>query len=366
LAENKYCGIRLYCSLSNTLRNNSMTDNYCNFKVSDGFVNDVDASNTVDGKPVYYWINMQDLTVPLDAGFVALVNCTRITVQNLSVTHNNPGILLAFTTNSAIIKNDVIINDYGIALVESQDNVISGNNITANSLCGIGLWDSQGNTISGNNMINNRRGVLVSTSSSNSFYHNNFIRNSKDMYISTIGYPNFLDDGVEGNFWSDYTGVDANHDGIGDSSFLIDGNNTDRYPLMGIFSSFNTSLSYHVNVVSNSTIEDFEYFDSNKTIKMHVSNLTANQTYGFCRICISYTLMNVNNISVIIDDGMVTVLYHNYTLYDNGTHRWIYFSYGHSRLEILIVPEFPSIIILLIFMIATIQAVIVCKRKGST
>jgi hypothetical protein len=36
------------------------------------------------------------------------------------------------------------------------------------------------------------------------------------------------------NYWSDYTGVDANHDGIGDTPYVIDANNTkkDHYPLM--------------------------------------------------------------------------------------------------------------------------------------
>jgi hypothetical protein len=61
-------------------------------------------------------------------------------------------------------------------------------------------------------------------------------------------------------------------------------------------------------------------------------------------------------------DG-VEPYYVNYTLYDNGTHRWIYFSYQHSALEIIIIPEFPSFLILPLFMIATLLAALVCKRK---
>jgi hypothetical protein len=57
--------------------------------------------------------------------------------------------------------------------------------------------------------------------------------------------------------------------------------------------------------------------------------------------------------------------YWNYTLYDNGTYRWIYFTYEHSTLEIIIVPEFPSFLILPLFMMATLLAVITYRRKYS-
>jgi hypothetical protein len=50
---------------------------------------------------------------------------------------------------------------------------------------------------------------------------------------------NAWDDGYPsgGNYWSDYTGTDANYDGIGDTPYTIDALNQDRYPLMGPFGS---------------------------------------------------------------------------------------------------------------------------------
>jgi len=154
--------------------------------------------------------------------------------------------------------------------------------------------------------------------------------------------------------------VDSDYDGIGDTSHVIDANNQDNYPLMGMFSSFNTSLGYDANVISNSTIEDFEYFEGNPTIIIHVSNMTSNQTFGFIRICIPHALMN-ETYQVIVNG--TEPYFVNYALYDNGTHRWIYFAYEHSTLEIDIIPEFPSFILLPLVMLVTLLTALVYRRK---
>jgi parallel beta-helix repeat protein len=443
ITDNSHSGMELSYSSNNVLRNNTIADNQYNFGVYcwkrlSGFVNDVDASNTVDGKPVYYWVNKQNMTVPLDAGYVALVNCTRITVQNLHLTGNEEGVLLAFTTNSTITGTNITNNYYGILSSNSSDNSVSENNIannevgidlslsnnnriyknkiTENRLDGISLGLSSDNNISGNNITETRHhgikfitssnnsieankianneygihlshssnnntilendivennrpyyhgsptGLMITESANNAIFHNNFLNN-----ICHASNPkqlaNFWDDGIEGNYWSGYNGNDTAHDGIGDSSYKIADNNVDHYPLMGMFHSFNTSLGYNVDVISNSTIDDFEYFESNSTIKTCVSNMTTGQTFGFCRVCIPRTLMNPDGISVIIDDGQTPVLHYNHILHDNDTHRWIYLAYEHATHKIEIIPEFPSFLILPLFMIATLVVVIVYRRK---
>ena len=53
---------------------------------------------------------------------------------------------------------------------------------------------------------------------------------------------NSWDNGLVGNFWSDYNGTDSSRDGIGDPPYVIDGNNIDNYPLMFPFDIENDTV----------------------------------------------------------------------------------------------------------------------------
>ena len=68
--------------------------------------------------------------------------------------------------------------------------------------------------------------------SSNYIYANNFINNTRNADVVQGTPVNFWDNGSQGNYWSDYKGTDANHDGVGDIPYVLNGNNTDYYPSM--------------------------------------------------------------------------------------------------------------------------------------
>ncbi|MDH5451595.1 MAG: right-handed parallel beta-helix repeat-containing protein, partial [Candidatus Bathyarchaeota archaeon] len=127
-------GIYLWQSSKNTLSSNVMNDNKHNFGVAGGelhhYLHNVDISNLVDGNPVYYWLNQHGAEIPSDAGYVALVNSTEITVKDLTLSNNREGLLLVITQNSHIANNTLTNNGYGIVLCQSSSNSISGNNIT--------------------------------------------------------------------------------------------------------------------------------------------------------------------------------------------------------------------------------------------
>lgn len=232
-------------SSSAVMKNNKISGNYLNFGVDGGqlshFIIDVDTSNTVNNKPIYYWVNKQNMEVPLDAGYVAVVNSTNIAVKNITLTQNYSGILSCFTSNLTMQNVSLFNNNYGIVLFKSSNNNITGCDIET-GYYGILLQDSHNNSITRSRIINNQYGIKLVRSSDNQIYYNNFLNNVKQADTDAES-TNAWDDGYPngGNYWSDYTGVDLNSgpyqnttgsDGIGDTPYTINTGNNDNYPLM--------------------------------------------------------------------------------------------------------------------------------------
>ncbi len=231
------------------------------------FNNYVDTSNTVDGKPIYYLIGVTDAVydAKTNAGTIYLINCNNVTIRDLTLTRNRYGVFFWNTTNSKIEKVTASNNFYGIYLEYSINNTLSCNtvskhyygisvwrsygnvlscNTASNNNCGIGLFSSSSsnNILSGNTVSNSDYGIYLGYSGNNTFFHNNLINNRVQAYV-TFGYVNTWDNGYPsgGNYWSDYAALDEKSgpnqdqlgsDGIGDTPYVINGNNQDNYPLM--------------------------------------------------------------------------------------------------------------------------------------
>ena len=177
------------------------------------------------------------------------------TISGNTVTRKTRGIVIEGGSYNTISGNNITSNrDFGIRLGRyemTSYNIISGNTITnhtaVSSAEGIKLMDfASNNTVYGNYIADNNYGFGLLSSSNNTLYHNNFIDNTQQVYIETPSYANFWDDGYPsgGNYWSDYGGVDEkgglnqdepSSDGIGDTSYIIDENNQDNYPLMNLW-----------------------------------------------------------------------------------------------------------------------------------
>lgn len=133
-------GISVNYSNGNTLRNNRLSDNEYNLWVDcllsnsgSAFINDIDPSNTVDGKPVHYWVGETNRAVPSDAGYVALIRCSGIIVEGLTLSHNGQGVLLVETNNSKVTQNHITQNNYGVALF-GMYSPCTNNNVTQNRM----------------------------------------------------------------------------------------------------------------------------------------------------------------------------------------------------------------------------------------
>ena len=170
------------------------------------------------------------------------------------------GIYVDGGSNNTVMGNEVNdCADFGTILDMFSVNNTVANNEIAN--CGfedtpapLNFWNSgivlnvysDSNQIVENNVSDNKIGLSQRYySNNNSIYHNSFIDNQVQVK-EVDGIPdcaNLWDNGYPsgGNYWSNYGGTDSFHgpyqnvtgsDGIGDTPYVIDANNTDHYPLM--------------------------------------------------------------------------------------------------------------------------------------
>lgn len=197
--SNSFKGMEISYSPGNILRNNQLTNNIWNFGINgndiSNFVEDIDTSNTVNGKPIYYYyndttgLNIDDSWNP---GYVGLVQCTGVTVNGISISNNINGILLAGTNNSTIQNCNFNNNMMGVYLSNSQYNEIKWNNLDGNDM-GIRMWYSPNNKIDSNNIINTtglNDGIITISSSNNNTLSNNTFKNSNNNGIELYSSSN--------------------------------------------------------------------------------------------------------------------------------------------------------------------------------
>ncbi|WNZ28349.1 MAG: right-handed parallel beta-helix repeat-containing protein [Candidatus Bathyarchaeota archaeon] len=216
VTDNKI-GISVEYSTGNIFRDNQIYGNTENFLVAfkdfEDVVHDADDSNIVNGKPIYYWVNKHNISVPFDAGFVALINCSGISVQNLEISNNGVGILCYSTTGSVIKNNTFELNGNAIEIRNSQNITVSFNTINGSIHSGIRLASSYNIQIFENMLVNNAFGITLSGynyqhtgyegSNNVSIRCNNFTGNTPAIDVSRsnnniISGNNFTDNGSAG------------------------------------------------------------------------------------------------------------------------------------------------------------------------
>jgi len=130
--------------------------------------------------------------------------------------------------NNTISSNSINNNWRGISLYGSN-NTISNNTITKNNY-GIDIGGSN-NNINNNTITKNDYGIYL-YGNYNKVYRNSFIGNAVQAKVEyATGNLFNLTKPIGGNFWSDYTGKDANNDGFGDTPYIFTGGQ-DNLPLI--------------------------------------------------------------------------------------------------------------------------------------
>jgi parallel beta-helix repeat protein len=216
-STNLYFGICLRTTNNNTISKNNASANYRDGIRLENSSNNNITHNTVSSNINYYGILLQ--------------YSTSNTIVNNSATNNALGIYLYYSSSNTITNNTASSNLRGIFLLNSGSNTISNNTVSSNTNYGIWLYTSNNNIIVNNTASNNNYGIYLSDySSSNSIYHNNIIGNTNQASDDGTnqwnnGYPS------GGNYWSDWTSPDGNSDGFVDNPRLITGgSNKDNWP----------------------------------------------------------------------------------------------------------------------------------------
>lgn len=247
ITENTHDGIHLTLSNNNTIITNYLIHN----GISGAFVGiflDVSHQNE---------ISENIIKENTDTGIFVALSDFNAFIGNIVSENLEDGIYLSQSNNNSVAENTINFNQrFGLFLEAYSDfNNISWNHIEGNAR-GIEIFlNSDNNLIYENDVLNSdQEGFYMIDCVGNRLIRNVIVNNSADgIYLSNcndtvihhnffIGnLPNALDNGVNnhwslgtsGNYWDDYSGVDADKDGIGDNPYLISGTAgaQDDYPI---------------------------------------------------------------------------------------------------------------------------------------
>jgi parallel beta-helix repeat protein len=260
---------------------------------------------------------------------------SNVTIENFTVTGSYYGILLTQTSNVIVANNTITGTGNGIlalgeptaaiAVEGGGSNVITGN-IIANNYNAMLFLETENNLIVGNNITNNKNpyvtvsNVMFWGASHNTIYHNNFIGDSSLAGNAAFNSPysvNVWDNGYPsgGNYWSDYqkrypSATEIDGSGIGNTSYVVDGQNIDRYPLMEPYTETTYLLQTTPPKIS---VLNQTFTDSNVSLTFTVDKIV-NWT--------GYSLDGQQNVT-ITGNTTLTGLFsglHNVTVYANDTY----------------------------------------------
>jgi parallel beta-helix repeat protein len=327
-----YClGISLVRSSNNIIVGNEFVDTGLWVDSSYGTIA---SGNLVNGKALVYLEGSSDLVVA-DAGQVLLINCNRITVENLNLSSTHCCVDLQNTNSTRIIGNKMTKSTIAIRLYMSFDNIVLDNDVSNNepstNECGILVESSFGNSILGNRIRESADGIRLSESSNNTVSYNNLTENGSGIWITSssnnsISYNHVANKYIGLFFARSSNNVVSHNSFTGHNDYGIElysshanamvGNNVtaNRAGLHFKWSLNNTVLCNII--VNNDGAGVFLEFSSNNTIS---SNKIASDSQwangiilsGFDNYICGNSFIGIRQFSIQLDSSSGNIIYHN-------------------------------------------------------
>jgi len=359
---NNWNGIYLWRSNYNTLTGNSMFSNRYNFGLfiwdDSYFDNNIDTTNLVDGKPIYYLNGASDMIIDstVNAGVIYCIQCDNITVKDVTLTNSGVGVFFWKTNNSKIENVNASKNDYGIFSCHSSNNSIASNTLNSNNRVGMYVYYSEDNIIHNNIASNNSNGIWLGCSNDNTISGNTvnsntgwcggiYVSSSNDNRLNNnIALSNEYGIRLDSSNGNTLTGNDCSDNyccGISLSSSndnTLTGNNASNNTY-GTYNGYGIYLSRSSNnVLSDNIVSKNGYYGI--SLRYSIYNVLMNNNASYNRYGISLSSSNYDTLTgndcsdnyyygIILDSSRDNTIYHNnladnsfHNAYDIGTNQW--------------------------------------------
>jgi nitrous oxidase accessory protein len=246
-----------------TVENNRFEDTLFGIYLKEGHngvirgnqISSMDLEVQRSGDPIRLWYSTDVLIEDnvVDKGRdVVLWYSQRLTLRDNTITNGRYGLHFMYCDDAVIEGNRLLDNSVGTFLMYSRRVTMRNNTIAGNrgpSGYGVGLKDMDDTVVEGNLFLDNRIGAHLDTSPRevdsigqfsgnvfayndigvemmpsvrhNLFVGNSFVENEEQVAVAGGGdlQQNSWTVNGAGNYWSDYTGYDADGDGLGDMAY---------------------------------------------------------------------------------------------------------------------------------------------------